>query len=619
MKKKWLIKRKNKIQGPFDSDELKSLAEKGELSERDEVNQPLKCWVYAFSVKKPRLFSSFEDNTQSTVLSRLLAETQKKYRIQKNSSNSKNFTSETAPQETAGSPGSQDGSSSKTENLPHSVQYQELEKVSLKKVEDHSKKSLENADEIDYEADDKSADLQSEKSLAQFESLEHIENKYKMKARRFSKFFWQSILGICALAVFGFLYLQINPRQMSKEEADFAAKQQQELEQARQFFKSGSYHLALDLFKKASRRPALMASSDWLNLSVLLLQVEDDVRLSREALEKSQHPSEDYRGAVLKAVMELKEGRLASAQSLLKQADSIKPDSDLVLSYKFILKMLEKDFVSVQDILNQLQARKPSQFVQNRFISFLSLDSRYWLEGSSTDFSGGEAVLNNFINEDLSYSQETALLSLYNDFVKKINLKPSIQKLLDHDPYLTQEFHKDILFPSSQFIWQTLLINFCSSIYKQLQETAYHLALYAFCQTQSGGWIQARPLMEKAKELYSSDPMILAVYAYILHKSGLHKESSIYIEQSIKHNKDQKRVLPFILQARFCQEEGNFECAQKNWNEVQKNNRNSAAAQAGQALALYHLGEKQKALQLAAGGLKQHPKYLPFHKILSLQ
>ena len=115
-----------------------------------------------------------------------------------------------------------------------------------------------------------------------------------------------------------------------------------------------------------------------------------------------------------------------------------------------------------------------------------------------------------------------------------------------------------------------LLMNSCTSIHTRLNQQAYPLALYAFCQIQAGSPAQAKISIEKAHALYPRDPLILGVYSYILHQNQLHDKSTIYIEQAIHNNQDQNFALPFILQARFCQQQGNSECSQKYWSFVQK-------------------------------------------------
>ena len=145
-----------------------------------------------------------------------------------------------------------------------------------------------------------------------------------------------------------------------------------------------------------------------------------------------------------------------------------------------------------------------------------------------------------------------------------------IQQLLDQDPFLTVQHPYGIFFPSSKLIWQKLLMSSCTSIHTRLNQKAYPLALYAFCQTQAGSPAQAKISIEKAYTLYPSDPLILGIYSYILHQNQLYDKRNIYIEQAIHNNQDQKIALPFILQARFCQQQGDSKCSQKYWGFVQK-------------------------------------------------
>ena len=590
MKQFWLVKIKGEVKGPFNQEELLAMAEKGQLSAQDEVNKPLKRWIYAKALKKPKLFPENKKNQEKTIShsikKRLLMLKNRKKWDKKKKENPQPPNDETQPPDDI-TVVVQDGAESSSDNTDE-VYYQPLESVQDKNsVDFHSKQSLKFADEIDYIAHNYNKTPAKQKS--QFKPLKHIESQYNVQLKNFYQMFWKGVLVLLIIGVFGFFFLQNHT-----DSPDTPVNHQQTLNQARNLFKSGQYQKALNLMKPLSaessvlqsldwlnqfneqipqenpQKPSVLNSQDWLNLSILTLKLENRIYEARTFLERAQESPgfNKNQGLLLKGIIDFKEGNFARANDFFNQAQTVMSDPSLALVYQFILNINEGRFESAQEILNRFN----SQSSRTRFFSFFNFTAQYLSPSQDSLSAETDTPLLQFIEEGKEFSQEASFILLQNQFAQNSSqdLTYFIQKFLDQDPYLTAEHRLGIFFPSSQLIWQKLLMNSCTSIHTRLNQQAYPLALYAFCQTQAGSSAQAKISIEKARALYPSDPLILGVYSYILHQNQMQDKSSLYIEQALDNNQDQNFALPFILQARFCQQQGNSECSQKYWSFVQK-------------------------------------------------
>ena len=596
MKQIWLVKIKGEVKGPFNQEELLAMAEKGQLSAQDEVSKPLKRWIYAKALKKPELFPEKKQNQEKTIShsikKRLLMLKNRKSRNKKKEENpqtpnSPNDENQPPNDQTVGV---QDGAESSSDNTDE-VYYQPLETVQDKSsVDFHSKQSLKFADEIDYVADNYTTPV---KQKSQFKPLKHIESQYKVQLKNFYQVFWKGVLVLLIIGVFGFLFLQ-NQTHLWTDSPAAPVNHQQTLNQARTFFKSGQYQKALHLMKPLSaessvlqsldwlnqfneqapqekpQKPSILNSQDWLNLSLLTLKLENRIYEARTFLERAQE-SPDFnknQGLLLEGIIDFKEGNFSRANDFFNQAQAVMFDPSLAFIYQFILNINEGRFKAAQENLNLFHSKN----FHKRFFSFFNFTFQYLSPSQDSLSAETDTPLLQFIEEGKEFSQEASFILLQNQFAQNSSqdLTYFIQKFLDQDPYVTAEHRLGIFFPSSQMIWQKLLMNSCTSIHTRLNQQAYPLALYAFCQTQAGSSAQAKISIEKARALYPSDPLILGVYSYILHKNQMYDQSNLYIEQALNNNQDQKFALPFILQARFCQQKGNSECSQKYWSFVQK-------------------------------------------------
>ena len=566
MEKKWLIKIKDDIQGPFTMEELKEMVSQNKLSSKDEVNVSQGSWVYAYAVKELEFIPP--EGTSSTVSQTFLTE---------------------------------------NERTAYDEDYLELEEVEKKSFED-SRESTEvpPAEEISYvplEGKRKS----SEKPITRFEDAQQMENQ--LKVSHLSKTIWQVVIVGFSLSVFGVIWLNLQKQDRLKEELPIE-NTYQSLRNARDLFGIGVYKESFDLFQSVSKQNAsLLEVQDWMKLSQISVQKVGRIYEARRFLDQAQKfdDFDEKQGQLLKGVIEFSDTNYPRALEAFKKSSDLK--SSLV--YQFILYVVEKNFSMAQEVLNQLEPSDSLvQFLNSAGVHLFSLEGKKEL-GEGVKGASLEGVKG-------AYAQEISFVNFYMGFKQNLfeNPESEIQKILNQDPYLTQESHVDLFSPSLEVLWKHLLLESCSSWFQQVGETSYSLALYAFCQAQSGLHLEAQALIEKSMQLHPKDPLILSVYFYIFSKEFSDwNRYQIYIDRALVAN-EENFILPILLKARSCQRQSDYQCAYEHWSLIQPQN---VYIQAGLSQALYFLGKTEQAFEMAEKGIKEVPSYLPFHQILFLK
>ena len=476
MKQIWLVKIKGEIKGPFNQEELLTMAEQKLLSAKDEVNKPLKRWIYAKALKKPNLFPEKQNQEKTishSIRKRLLLLKNKKNRNKKTKEeNNKPPEDETKPFDDI-TVVMEDESKPSSDNIDE-THYQSLETVQDKnKADFHSTRSLEFADEIDYIEDHYNRVPSNQKS--QFKTLKHIESQYKTQSQQIYRVFLKGVLVLLIFGIFGFLFFQNQPH-LWKGSSLAPVNHQQTLNQARNLFKSKQYRKALNLMKPLStessvlqsldwlnqfneqtatetpQKSSILNSQDWLNLSILTLKLENRIYEARTFLERAQaSPSfNKNQGILLEGIIDFKEGNFSRARDLFHQAQLVMQDSSLALVYQFILNINEGRIELAQEVLNRFNSKSS----RSRFFSLFNFTAQYLSQDSLSAETDTEFL--QFIKEGKEFSQEASFILIQNQFVQNSgqDLDGFIQQLLDQDPYLTAEHSYGIFFPSSKLIWQ---------------------------------------------------------------------------------------------------------------------------------------------------------------------
>ena len=567
MEKIWIIRVKGHISGPFSTSEIREMIESKKLSVKDEVNKPLKQWVYVKNA--PELQDTLvQTATDIPVL--------RKRRPKKNWMEDTVILDSPAQPEIENTVVPDSPAQPETTKTAQVIEKQNTESL-LKEL------NLESAEVIDYKVDEFESPSESS---AQFAELEQAKKKASIKSKKAVKYTW---LWFCVLlfpALFFYLSKYVKPT---------ASPAVSELSYGQKLFHQGEYAKALPLFKKSK----LENDSDRLKLASLLVQIEGDIYQAQIQIEKIKHlsPLEQSRLQILKGIIEHKNNNKEAAENLFHS--SLLNFPFLGTLHKVILNI--KDREKALNLLNQTDFSMETANSNSRLLLFL----KAYLESPETENS--LALTKLLKSQQGDYKQEALLLLLNRQAVaNKEEYNQTIKQVLDQDPYLTREYKNDILSYTPHFVWKEFLLDLCSNI-TQNNANSYFIALKSLCLAQSGQNTLALKNIEKARTQSPQDPLISSVFVFVSSQNNLDEHT--LLDHSLKQN--QNYVLPLILKARFCQKQKDIYCAHSHWSQLKQKETLSLSAITGEAWSEAKMGNNKSAQELIQTGLFISNRYKP--------
>lgn len=209
------------------------------------------------------------------------------------------------------------------------------------------------------------------------------------------------------------------------------------------------------------------------------------------------------------------------------------------------------------------------------------------------------------------YAPEMDFYALYFEFLRgDRGLEDHIMAYLDQDPALTTDHRHSLFIFKGRFQWK-ILARLCEQMGEKLGESPRTSMFMASCYSQEGRWDRARTAIEKAVDQNPKDPLVQAWYSHVLKESGAADQASVTLGRAEEFNRRGEYVLPAVLQARFCQQLGDVDCAQKSWQKIYGRNTDHLPALAGLAWSYAEKKSHADTLQYLNKGLKVSPDYVP--------
>jgi tetratricopeptide (TPR) repeat protein len=226
-----------------------------------------------------------------------------------------------------------------------------------------------------------------------------------------------------------------------------------------------------------------------------------------------------------------------------------------------------------------------------------------------------------FQGQSIDYQQELLLAQTYLDFLKgdATGLDGKFRRILDVDPQQTDDFRHSPILARNLADWTQWGI-WCRQLSEAGGDMPSAYALDAVCQLKQGQPLAARASIEKAVNQAPRDPLLQAVYAFILRSAGFGGEASVALGRAIELDRRGDYLLPVLLQARFCQEREDLDCASTYWLKVMEKSPRSPAAKVGMAQvyeARQAKGEAQRLLQEVASVTPDYKPYLRMKRQLN--
>ena len=161
---------------------------------------------------------------------------------------------------------------------------------------------------------------------------------------------------------------------------------------------------------------------------------------------------------------------------------------------------------------------------------------------------------------------EAQMLGAYAGFRAKAqrNWEDWFKEFLDSGPHLTPP-HRGHLFIYHERISWGRLSQMCLEILDQVgTESAHGVALRGYCEYKQGNLTKALALAERALNQSPSSPLLLSVYALVLKGVGNVEQARAMVSAALRKDLKQDYRLPLYLQTVLCDEQGGFDCSQKN-------------------------------------------------------
>ena len=577
--KRFLIRSSGHILGPFFKDEVIELIKKEKISIFDEVAEPYTIWFYLQN------HADFKQIVHSVSMQTRLV----------------NFLSSVSTKISQ--------ISKKTDDKDMTVEKTVTETKTAKHLDPLEKQS---ASEVSVESIKPISSASSSKSKYQSET--ESEEAVRKKITFFVNWSWKIIvLAVLSAGSYIFykeIYMPIKQKQAVQ--SDFNSK-------GMIFYQAGNFKKALPFFETAYSN-SLLNDNEKILFASLLIQ-EDKISkalvVKNELLNSSSFKK--GKGLLIDSLLAYYQKDYAhfttQTESLIKTKPS-KEIQDIAFLNLALLHWKNKNYDKSMDYLN-------NQLLAKGF----DRDIVFYLKALNLLFQNKFGELETYLTVNLSlggkpiikeFKQEFYFLLTYIYMRKQDNqnLNSYVTKLLNEDPFLYQEYsYSSFIAKNTLFNW-SYLYNFCREIFNYDSSNNLFKALYGFCHLKANDFKSADDYIKQAKNTEPKNSLFLALDSYLIMKES---NDSFQLEQifSLINYKETILPLPFVLKARFLENQEEWETALLTWKQLLSLDPYHLSGMAETAFINYLLGNKTTGDIYATQALEEYPYYtklLPYKK-----
>ena len=352
----------------------------------------------------------------------------------------------------------------------------------------------------------------------------------------------------------------------------------------RAFFNTGNYLRALNTWEENIDS---LSELDKISLQLLKFQLKNNLSQGEKILnQKGMDPAERM---ITQALIYVKTDDLEAAEKLFNNLmEDDFASSNIKQAAFFNLSLLS---AKKQTGCSFFEENKNSSFGGRKLFLFASAFCHL---KSNINFKPAKNNLQKIALQPWEYYQEALLGLTYIRVKKGEEVSFAVEKLLDNDPYLTELHHYSIYVDRNIYSW-TELLPFCKSIYLSDKEDFMFITLYAYCLARSNDYELAQQTIKQAVLANSQSALVKSVNAYINTLINFKEQAVLILGDAIRSNTNMKYVLPYILQARFCEKNKAWDCAVENWQYIFNKHTNSISSLGGLVTAKYHQGHLDEA------------------------
>lgn len=190
----------------------------------------------------------------------------------------------------------------------------------------------------------------------------------------------------------------------------------------------------------------------------------------------------------------------------------------------------------------------------------------------------------------------------------------SLISFLDRDPLLTDLYRHNLFIYRGDANWQGLF-SICQKMTEGIADSVFGKTLLASCNFRNGNLQDAKSLIETASRQDPKDALVQSWQSLILKQAGQADQASVILGRAGELNRRGEFSLPYVLQARFCADNGDVDCAQESWQKLYERDLNSVLALGGLAQALADKKSFAESKRYLEKGLKVSSDYIPLLKL----
>lgn len=418
----------------------------------------------------------------------------------------------------------------------------------------------------------------------------------------------------CALVVIAALAIVLYRQNAQIQQTKIESKD--EFAEAMRAMDIGDMNVALEKFKNVYAQDPNNKNLD-VYLGALLVQMEGQTVLGRRLLTRSFETQPQFKKQAWTGIglANMTDGEWDSAEDAFKKALKEDPFFFPALINLGVVSAQKRQWVQAKNFIQSAIDKGAEEGIAYLLLAEVYID--LWKSsGNKTDLAEAQRVLQDYVRTGSDYNQEAQLVLAYIDLLQGSATRSEnrINKMLDLDPNMTGEHRHNLFISSNRTGWPQLL-KYCEKIRDGMGKSARTTAFMAFCQFKAGQKNEAKYLIDGAIAQAPRDGLIQSLYGYMLKANGLEEQASVAVGKALELNSKSEWLLPYILQGRFCEQKGDWDCAKLNWSQVLGAHNSQLTALAGMGRIYFQQKNWSDAKEVLTKGLTLSADYIPLRRL----
>lgn len=389
---------------------------------------------------------------------------------------------------------------------------------------------------------------------------------------------------------------------------------------ARLYYSYGNYSRALEFYKKADLAKSLDSLSR-IEMLPMLVVLENQYLAVRHALDELEPQFSADKKTLeniknIQALSYLREGQFDEAekryQTLFSSELSSQENKNKIQMNLLEIKILRGQYEQALAAMNTLTVNVSAvlplykALVIFRLLSdqqgAISAELKQNVQNIMAELSAWQKKSQDYLPESYlllaAFYQKLGYLDLMNQ---------QLQSLLTIYPDLSKEHIHDLLVDREILSW-SFLQNICEILMQPMTDSVVKFGLDSYCSYQRGDIKTSLDIIEKARNQYSTDPLLYGLHSFVLYRDGHGEEAKVLAALPMAD----KSILLKTTIGMVCTDKKDWNCAEKNFAQVSQSPiYNTVNIDKGLAQSYYELGKRDQSLKWMKKGLETSSQYGP--------